>query len=83
MENLGPKTSELAALVQGKIARINQLEGEKIGATGDLKNAIELLIKDNVWKIQQAIGTYWRESLDITMPTTATFLTHPYISGNF
>jgi len=68
MERLGEKTSELSNLIHGHLARISQLEYEKVGASGDLKYAIDLLINSKVWKIQQAIGVFWRESLGITMP---------------
>jgi len=86
MEQLGEKTHALSTLIHGNLARISQLEGEKAGATGELKDAIDSLIKDKVWKIQTAIGIFWRESLSITipvLPATITTSVPPFISGGF
>jgi len=90
MDRVGEKVSELSNLIHTHLARISQLESEKVGASGDLKYAIDLLINSRVWKIQQAIGVFWRESLDITMPIlpatiteTASHSIPPFISGNF
>jgi hypothetical protein len=82
MEKLGDNTHALSGLIHGNLCRIKELENEKLGTTGELKDAIDTLIKDKVWKIQQAIGVFWRESLDITMPSTTTFLFHPPFSGS-
>jgi hypothetical protein len=83
MDKLGAKTHELSGLIHGNISLIKSLEDQKRGASGEIKDAVDLLIKDKVWKIQRAIGTFWRETLDITTETTglAPCVIPPHISG--
>ena len=66
MDKLQGKTYALSTFIHSTIARIRELEDEKRDASGELKTALELLIKDKTQRIQEAINTFWRETITIT-----------------
>ena len=86
MDDLHSKMVALNSLVCSNICYIRDLESKKVGSTGNLKEAYELIIRDKLMKIQNAIGVFWRETLNLvpapaTLPATIVHSIPPFISG--
>lgn len=57
----------LAEVVKESCEQIKLLKVERSGATGEVKDAYNLVIANKVWLLQTAIGTFWRETLQLNL----------------
>jgi hypothetical protein len=53
----------LSEVVEESCKQIKILKEERVGTTGEVKDAYTLVIQNKVWCLQQVIGKFWRESL--------------------
>ena len=61
-ENFLHKTDTFANAVRMIVSDNYRLRLDKDKSTGEVKEAYDLIIKSNVWKIHKLIGEYWRET---------------------
>jgi hypothetical protein len=60
-------TKDLSAVVSEVCEQIKILKDERKETTGETKSAYNLVIANKVWILQQLIGTYWRETLNLEL----------------
>lgn len=60
-------TRDLAEVVSEVCGQVKMLKEERKDATGETKNAYNLVIANKVWILQRLIGSYWRETLNLEL----------------
>lgn len=60
-------TKDLSAVVAETCEQIKILKDERKDTTGETKSAYNLVIANKVWILQQLIGSYWRETLNLEL----------------
>ena len=60
-------TNDLAKVVSEVCLQIELLKEERTEATGEVKDAYNLVIQNKVWILQQLIGGYWRKTLNLEL----------------
>lgn len=60
-------TNDLSKVVSEVCEQIKILKEERSDAVGEVKDAYNLVIKNKVWILQQLIGSYWRNTLNLEL----------------
>ena len=66
MDKIDTMTQELQAKVNKLTEEIRGLKLAVHRTTGEVQQAYHLILGDALWRLTELIGTYWRETLDIT-----------------
>lgn len=66
-EELQSITKDLAEVVSEVCEQIKLLKEERSEATGEVKDAYNLVIKNKVWILQTLIGAYWKQTLNLEL----------------